>query len=61
MSDKIQRTGYMSEIDQFLRDFNQNRKEVPDSVQKEVQKAQKIAEKRDGVVGENDSRIWKDF
>jgi hypothetical protein len=61
MSNKIQRTGYTSDIDKFLRDYNQNRKEIPDSVQKEVRKAQKIAEKRDGVVEENDSPIWKDF
>jgi hypothetical protein len=61
MSDKIQRTGYISEIDQFLRDFNEKRKEVPDSVQKEVLKHLKIAEKRDGIIDEKDSLIWKDF
>lgn len=61
MADKIQRTGYMSEIDTFLREFNQNRSQIPDSVKKEVEKHKKIADKRDRVVDENSSPIWKDF
>ncbi len=61
MADKIQRTGFTSDIDDFLRDFNQNRSQVPDSVAKEVLKAKKIADKRDKIVAENTSPIWKDF
>lgn len=61
MADKIQRTGYTSEIDNFLREFNQNRSQVPDSVRKEVEKAKKIADRRDKIVNENTSPIWKDF
>ncbi len=59
--EKIQRTGYMSEIDKFLREFNQNRSQVPDSVVKEVEKHKKIAAKRDKVADEETSPIWKDF
>ncbi len=61
MAEKIQRTGFTSDIDDFLREFNQNRSQVPDSVTKEVQKAKKIADRRDKVVAENTSPIWKDF
>ncbi len=61
MADKIQRTGYTSDIDNFLREFNQNRSQVPDSVKKEMEKHKKIKDKRDKVVAENTSPIWKDF
>jgi hypothetical protein len=58
---KMQRTGFISELDQFLQDFDKNRSAVPDSCQKELEKHRKIAEKRDGIVEDNDSPIWKDF
>jgi hypothetical protein len=58
---KIQRTGFQSDIDLFLQDFNKNRTKIPASVQKEVKKHQAIFAKRDGVVDEKESAIWKDF
>ncbi len=58
---KIQRTGYTSEIDQFLREFDKKRTQIPDSVTKEIEKNKRIAEKRDGIVEEKDSPIWKEF
>ena len=61
MADKIQRTGFTSDIDQFLREFDKKRTQVPDSVSKEIAKNQNIARKRDGIVEEKDSPIWKEF
>ena len=58
---KIQRTGYTSDIDQFLIEFDKKRTQIPDSVTKEIEKNKRIAEKRDGIVEEKDSPIWKDF
>lgn len=61
MAEKIKRTGYMSEIDQFLREFDQKRTTLPDSCIKEIEKHKKIAAKRDGIVEEQDNFIWKEF
>ncbi|MBN9287481.1 MAG: hypothetical protein BGO43_01995 [Gammaproteobacteria bacterium 39-13] len=61
MAEKIKRTGYVSEIDQFLRDFDKNRAQFPDSRLKEIEKHKKIFAKRDGVVDETKDLIWKDF
>ncbi|HRE32445.1 MAG TPA: hypothetical protein PLD88_10765 [Candidatus Berkiella sp.] len=65
MSDKaiknIQRTGYVSEIDQFLRDHDKNRQSFGESRQKEVEKHQRISAKRDNVVEEEASPIWEKF
>ncbi len=47
---KIQRTGYTSDIDQFLREFDKKRTHIPDSVTKEIEKSKRISEKRDGIV-----------
>lgn len=58
---KIQRTGYVSDIDIFLRDFRKNRETTPDSVLKEVEKHEKLFAKRDGIVEEAAGFIWKDF
>ncbi len=57
----IIRTGFMTEIDQFLRDYDKNRKNVPDSVRKEMEKSRKVAMKRDNVVEETLNPILKDF
>lgn len=58
---KIQKTGYQSEIDQFIREFNQKRTKIPPSVEKEIKKHQAIFAKRDIVATESESLIWKDF
>ncbi|MCS5711756.1 CBU_0585 family protein [Candidatus Berkiella aquae] len=65
MTDKaiksIQRTGYVSEIDQFLRDHDKNRQSFGESRKKEVEKHQRIFAKRDNVVEEEASPIWEKF
>lgn len=58
---KLQRTGYVSEVDAFLRDFNKNRTELPSSVENEIKKHEKIFAKRDRIVEEAPDFIWKDF
>jgi hypothetical protein len=58
---KIVRTGFMTEIDQFLRDYDKNRKTLPDSVRKEAEKAKAIALKRDQFIDEAVNPIFKDF
>lgn len=57
----LYRTGYVSEIDQFLREFDQNRSDLPQSRLQEVKKFSKIYAKRDKVIEEPDNHIWKDF
>ncbi|MGE3317694.1 MAG: CBU_0585 family protein [Candidatus Berkiella sp.] len=57
----IQRTGYVSEIDQFLRDYDVKHPSFGDSRQKEIQKHQRIFAKRDAAVEEEASSIWKEF
>jgi hypothetical protein len=61
MEKKIYRTGYMSEIDIFLKDFDQKRKQFPASRQKEIEKHQKIFAKRDQVLPEDENPIWQGF
>ncbi|MFI4937026.1 MAG: CBU_0585 family protein [Candidatus Berkiellales bacterium] len=58
---KIYRTGYISEIDAFLREFDQKRTKFPESRRKEVEKFKKIFAKRDGTVQEQADFIWKEF
>lgn len=58
---KIYRSGYISEIDRFLRDFDENRTELPLARQMEQARHQQIAAKRDGIVEQPDNFIWKDF
>lgn len=58
---KIVRTGFMTEIDQFLRNYDKNRSTLPDSIRKEIEKAKRIALKRDQVVEEEVNPILKDF
>lgn len=58
---KIIRSGYMSEIDIFLKDFDKNRKALPTSRQKEIEKHQKIFAKRDKVLPEDDNPLWQGF
>jgi hypothetical protein len=55
------KTGYVSEIDRFLREFDANRRELPPSRVKEIAKAKQIAAKRDGVVEEPKSTLWRGF
>jgi hypothetical protein len=57
----IVRSGFMTEIDQFLRNYDENRTQVPDSVQKEQAKHQKIALRRDKILEETINPIFKDF
>ncbi len=65
MTDKkiktIQRTGYVSEIDQFLRDYDTSHRTFGDSRKKEIQKHQRIFAKRDAVVEAEESPIWQKF
>lgn len=56
----IIRTGYMSEIDQFLREFDKNRP-LKGSRLQEVEKHKKIFAKRDGFVEEQENLIWEKF
>ena len=58
---QIQRTGYISELDQFLREFDQNRTEFPPERLREIAKAKKISDKRDRIVDEGQDFIWKNF
>jgi len=57
----IQRTGYLSEIDQFLRDYDAAHPNYGASRQKEIQKHERIFAKRDAVVEEESSAIWTKF
>jgi len=57
----IQRTGYVSEIDQFLRDYDKTHHAMGESKQKEIQKHQRIFAKRDAVVEEEAPVIWEKF
>jgi hypothetical protein len=57
----IQRTGYVSEIDQFLRDYDNSHRAYGDSRQKEIQKHQRIFAKRDAVVETDTPIIWEKF
>lgn len=44
---KIKRSGYVSEIDQFLKDFDKNTQQFCEERIREVKKAREIAKKRD--------------
>ena len=55
------KTGYVSEIDRFLREFDANRRELPPARLQEIAKAKKIAAKRDGVVEGSKNTLWKAF
>lgn len=57
----IQRTGYVSEIDQFLKDFDQKNPHFPQSRVQEIAKFKKIFAKRDGVVEPKKPVIWEKF
>lgn len=57
----VQRIGYISEIDQFLKDFDENNPELSNSRLKEINKHQKIFAKRDAVIEDVSSPIWKEF
>lgn len=57
----MQRTGYVSEVDQFLRDHDKNCQSFGESRKKEVSKHQRIFAKRDAVVEEQVSPLWEKF
>lgn len=57
----IQRTGFVSEIDQFLREYDQNCQSFGESRKKEINKHARIFAKRDAVVEEESSKIWEKF
>lgn len=57
----IQRTGYISEIDQFLRDYDDSHRNIGDSRKKEIEKHQRIFAKRDAVVEADAPTIWEKF
>lgn len=57
----LYRTDYMSEIDIFLREFDENRKTLPASRIQEVNKHLAVVAKRDGIVLEDTNVIWKEF
>lgn len=58
MKDKY---GYRSELDTFLQDEFAKRVNPPESVQKEIEKHQKIAYKRDNPVDERLPMDWEEF
>lgn len=57
----MQRTGFVSEIDQFLRDYDNANQAFGESRKKEVAKHERIFAKRDAVVEEEPSKIWEKF
>lgn len=57
----IQRTGYVSEVDQFLRDYDKNCQSFGESRKQEVSKHQRIFVKRDAVIEEQASPLWEKF
>lgn len=58
---KKKRRDYLSDIDSFLRTFDEKRSVLPLSRQKEREKHQRLFAKRDGVVEEETTSIWKGF
>lgn len=57
----IQRIGFVSEIDQFLRDYDNSHHAMGVSKQKEIKKHQRIFAKRDAVVEDETPVIWEKF
>jgi hypothetical protein len=58
----LNKKNYVSELDQFLIQFNQSHLEPSQSQRKEVSKAEKIAKRRDFPQKEGDkSKIWAEF
>ena len=60
MYKKIIRKGYTSELDHFLKKFDETHP-LSDTQIKEIEKHKRIAAKRDGIVEEQESFIWKEF
>lgn len=58
---KIQKTGYMSDIDVFLRDYDKKNPKMVESRIKEIEKHQKIFEKRDNEIDQKDDFISEHF
>lgn len=52
---------YRSEFDTFFHEFDKNRKTMPESRIKEVQKYEAIFKKRDKAIDAEEDNIWKDF
>jgi hypothetical protein len=58
---KIVRTGYISELDLFLKKFDVAHPDFGASRKREIEKSEKIAAKRDGIVGKPKPLIWEKF
>lgn len=58
---KLKKSGYVSEIDQFLRNFDQQRTVFPASREAERKKHLAIAAKRDTPVQGTESPMWTGF
>jgi hypothetical protein len=58
---KMIREGYVSDLDQFLKEFDLTHPDFCASRITEIEKFKKIAAKRDGVVKEQPSKLWEKF
>lgn len=58
---KIIKEGYISDLDLFLRKFDQSHPDCGAARLAEVKKAKDIAAKRDGVVEKKQSGLWEKF
>lgn len=61
MNKKIIKEAYISDLDLFLRKFDQSHPDFCASRLEEIEKHQKISAKRDGVVQEKGSELWENF
>lgn len=62
MSDNKILTRYVSEIDQFLQEFDQKNPKLSLSQQKEIAKHQRVQTLRDKVTEATpDKKLWEDF
>ena len=52
---------YQSELEQFMRDFDEKRHVEPVACLEERMKHESIADKRDNKVDPSDSKIWEGF
>lgn len=61
LNKKIIRNGYISELDLFLKKFDQSHPHFCASRLEEIEKDRKIAAERDGVVQKPKSDLWEKF
>lgn len=61
MKQKKSKTGYQTDIDNFLAEFNAKRTQESVGRQKEIEKNQRIALRRDHPVEDPHSDLWESF